>query len=99
MPDLHALHLARVDHTASTITPAVLGFVAHDALRSLTERHPGLAMALWRETLIDASIAREWMVSHACRSALNKVAHLFCELAIRLRAAGLASNDRYPMPL
>ena len=56
-------------------------------------------MPLWRETLIDASIFREWMVGLGRREAYGRVAHLLCELYVRLRSVGLSNGHAYDLPL
>jgi len=89
MPDLQSLHLDVLDFSICTITPCVIGFIQHDALNRLCERHPRITSAFWRETLIDASVFRGWIVN-ARREAYSAMAHLLCELVVRLRAVGLA---------
>jgi CRP-like cAMP-binding protein len=61
IPDLQSLHLKTLDNGVATIGPCQVGFVSHGALRSLCERHPRIRDALWRGTLVDAAIFREWM--------------------------------------
>jgi CRP-like cAMP-binding protein len=50
-------------------------------------------------TNIDAAIHREWTLSLGRRSALTRMAHLFCELYVRLNVAGLTEGDGYEFPL
>jgi CRP-like cAMP-binding protein len=50
-------------------------------------------------TNIDASIQREWTLSLGRRSAIARMAALFCELNVRLGIAGLAQNNSYELPL
>jgi CRP-like cAMP-binding protein len=97
MPDLYSLHLSVLDSSIATLTPCKVGFVTHDALRELCERHPRLASAFWRTTLIDASIFREWMVNVGQRQASQRVAHLFCEMFVRSSAVGLTQGDTCAM--
>jgi CRP-like cAMP-binding protein len=47
---------------------------------------------LWRDTLIDAAIFREWMINIGRREAFARTCHLLCELLVRLRAVGLAQD-------
>ena len=98
-PDLQSLHIHTMDHSLCTITQATIGFIPHESLRDLTARFPGLAAVLWRDTLIDAGIFREWMASMGRRSAFQRVAHLFCELYLKLQAVGLATSYRCPLPV
>jgi CRP-like cAMP-binding protein len=54
---------------------------------------------LWFSTLLDAAIHREKILSIGRRSAMARIAHIFCELLVRLRIVGLASDKSYPLPL
>src|SRR5215218_4848801 len=80
IPDLQTLHLRVMDHNIATIVDSTVGFIAHEPLRALCEKFPRVASALWRDTLIDSSIFREWMVGLGRRDARQRVAHLFCEM-------------------
>ncbi|MCJ2049382.1 Crp/Fnr family transcriptional regulator [Methylobacterium sp. J-070] len=99
IPDLQSLHIQTMDHGLTTLTNAVVAFIPHESLRELTARHPGLAAVFWRDTLIDAGIFREWLISMGRRSAFEHVAHLFCELYLKLQAVGLAGDHRCPLPI
>ena len=97
--DLQSLHNQTMDHSLATVTKATVAFISHESLRELMSRHPGLAAAFWRDTLIDAAIFREWMIGMGRRSAYERVAHLFCELYLKLQAVGLAGDHRCPLGL
>jgi CRP-like cAMP-binding protein len=97
--DLHGFLLKSLDHNVGAITAVRIALIPHDALREISEQHPHLARMLWFSTLLDASIQREHILSVGRRSALSRVAHLLCELFLRLEVAGLAEADRYRLPL
>ena len=99
IPDLQSLHLGIMDHDFSTLTPCTLGFISHEALKSLNRERPNVAAALWRETLIDASIFREWIVNVGRRSAAQRMAHLFAEMHRRLQAIGRTSGGEFAFPI
>ncbi|TNC05227.1 Crp/Fnr family transcriptional regulator [Methylobacterium terricola] len=99
IPDLQSLHLQVMDHSLCTLTPATVAFIPHAALRDLTAALPGIAATLWRDTLVDAAVFREWMTGMGRRSACEAIAHLFCELYVKLEAVGLAENHRYRLPV
>ncbi|WP_243964642.1 Crp/Fnr family transcriptional regulator [Methylobacterium sp. J-026] len=99
IPDLQSLHIHTMDHSLATLTKAVVAFIPHESLRELTACYPGIASIFWRDTLIDAGIFREWLISMGRRSAFEHVAHLFCELYLKLQAVGLAGNFRCPLPI
>jgi CRP-like cAMP-binding protein len=65
----------------------------------ILENYPAVARALRMGTLVDEATLREWLLNVGCRSALERIAHLFCELLLRLRAVGLASENSYELPL
>ena len=97
--DLHGFLLKQLDHNVGTMTPVRVATFPHDALRGITETHPHLGRMLWFSTLLDAAIHREKILSIGRRSALARIAHIFCELAIRLRLVGLGTETGYELPL
>ena len=99
IPDLQSLHIPKMDHSLATMTPATVAFIPHEALHDLNARFPSIAAKLWRETLLDAAIFREWLISVGRRSAFDHIAHLFCELYLKQEAVGLADGHRCPMPI
>ena len=99
IPDLQSLHLHRMDHDLMSLVPSTLGFVSHAALRTLTREKPNVAEALWRDTLIDSAIFREWIVNVGQRPATSRLAHTALELRRRLAVAGKAAGDTFEMPL
>ena len=99
IPDLPSLHIPLMDHSLATITAATVAFIPHEALHDLTSRFPSVAAKLWRDTLVDAAIFREWLISMGRRDAFDHMAHLFCELYLRQEAVGMADKYRCPLPI
>jgi CRP-like cAMP-binding protein len=98
LPDLHSLYLTRADHNITALGQAVVGFISHHSLRELLLRSPRLMEALWHETLVEASIFREWEINLSGRDATARVAHLLCEITTRLRAVDMAKNLTFALP-
>ena len=96
--DLAGLVLGRVDHAVAAITPVEVAPVARATVLDWM-RHPDLGASLWRDTLVDAAVFREWVVNVGRRSAAQRVAHLMCELATRLHAAGSARGLTCDLPV
>ncbi|NIJ06643.1 CRP-like cAMP-binding protein [Sphingomonas vulcanisoli] len=96
--DLHAFALKYLDHDVVALTTARLAVVPHEQLREITDSEPHLTRMLWFATTVDAAIHREWIASLS-RSAMARVAHLFCELRARLEVVGLADRSGYALPL
>jgi CRP-like cAMP-binding protein len=97
--DLHGFTLKRLDHDVIAMTECTVGVVPHDRLKELTDKYPRLARIYWFSTNIDAAIHREWALSLGQRSALSRMAHLFCELFLRLKVVGKTSDTSYEFPL
>jgi CRP-like cAMP-binding protein len=99
IPDLQSLHLKTLDISIGTLTPCRVGFITHEDLWRLCMRHPRIAAAFWRETLIEGAIFREWVLNVGRREAYNRMAHVFCEMLVRLRAVGLAEDHACDLPI
>jgi len=97
--DLDAALLNVVDNNVQALTHCEVAFFPRDALRALILSRPRVAAALWVDTLIDASIFREWVVNVGRRDARGRIAHLLCEFAKRLEVAGLVAEYRYELPM
>jgi CRP-like cAMP-binding protein len=98
LPDLQSLHLAELDCSVGTITPCKLGFIQHEPLRELCATQPRIASAFWRDTLIEAATFREW-TNVGRREAYARLAHVLCELVVRMRAVGLSEDHRCELPM
>jgi CRP-like cAMP-binding protein len=96
--DLPTLYLPMIDCGITTLGPAVLAVVPHRALKEVLNQSPTLARAFWRETLMQAAISREWVANLGSRDSLARVAHIVCELTVRLQAVGLARDLSFAMP-
>ena len=68
-------------------------------MEALVEARPSITRAFWWSQLVDQSILRSWIVSIGRRTSQERIAHLMCELYIRLRNIGLATDDRCEIPL
>ncbi|MCK1738398.1 Crp/Fnr family transcriptional regulator [Bradyrhizobium sp. 138] len=99
MPDLPTLHLPIADCDLCSVGSSTIAAVPHSALREMMNESAGLAHAFWRETLIHAAIYREWVENLGSRQALGRVAHLLCELTVRMEFVGLADSGSFRIPL
>jgi CRP-like cAMP-binding protein len=99
IPDLQSLHLGVMDHGLATIAASTVALIPHDAVRDLTHAHPPIADKLWRDTLVDAAIFREWIVNVGRRNAYQRIAHLLCEIFLKLRAVGLTDGESFGFPI
>jgi CRP-like cAMP-binding protein len=97
--DLQHVLISHSDHMVQTLSPAAVARVPVEEVRALAAARPRVAEALWRDTLIEAAIAREWLVNVGRRAAMARIAHLLCEYGARLEAAGFGAPERFDLPM
>ena len=99
MCDPHVFLLPVMDQSLCTLTSVVLAKVPGPTIRALANNSPAIAEALNREILASAEIQREWTVSLGRRTALERLAHLLCEISTRMHATGLRNGTDCEFPL
>jgi CRP-like cAMP-binding protein len=99
IPDLHGLHLSVMDCSFTPLMPSRVGFMRHDALRAICDQHPSIMRVFWRSTVIDAAIYREWVTNVGRRDAYTRMAHILCELIVRLRSVGRIEDHVARLPI
>ena len=99
MADLHSVVRPKARWSITALTTTTVLYVPHVELRRLASTYPNIALAFWRDATIDASIIAKWLVSVGQKSAKGRVAHLFCEMGVRLEAAGLGTRNVFDLPM
>jgi CRP-like cAMP-binding protein len=97
--DIHIAVLEAIDHNIMTLTKARVASLPRSQMEALVRARPALTQAFWWSQLVDQSILRAWIVSMGRRKSVERVAHLMCELYIRMRNIGLADHHECRMPL
>jgi CRP-like cAMP-binding protein len=97
--DLHGFTLKRMDHGVVALTACEVIFVRHEELRAITESAPHLTRLLWLLTTIDAAMQRRMTALIGRHAPMERLAHLLCEMYVRLEVVGLASDDRFVFPV
>jgi CRP-like cAMP-binding protein len=97
--DLHSLTLKRLDQDVIALTDCWISWVPHGALQGITEKLPHLGRLLWLLTNMDAALHRAWTVSLGRRAAPARLAHLLCEMQVRLSVVGMADEHGYIFPI
>lgn len=96
--DLHVFILKEMDHGIETISPCEIVEIPRARILELIHR-PNIARALWWVALVDEATLREWLVNLGQRDAGHRIAHLFCEMHLRLKSIGLAQGDTFSLPI
>lgn len=97
--DLHGLLLRTMDHGVVALANCEVTFVPHEDIISVSETAPHLTRLLWTSTTIDAAIQRKMAALLGRHSPLQRLAHLICEIYMRLEIVGLASEGSFEFPV
>jgi CRP-like cAMP-binding protein len=97
--DLQNSLFGRADRSVQALTRAKVAFIPRGAIIDLASRSPRVGMAMWYDTLVEASIFREWVLNIARRKATVRIAHLLCEFGVRLESLGLGERFSYEFPM
>lgn len=97
--DVQQILLRHGDHNIQALTDASIALFPIEELLASAHGHPQVAVALWRYSLIEASITREWIANIGRRDARARTAHLLCELATRFEVAGLGARQTFELPM
>jgi CRP-like cAMP-binding protein len=97
--DLHSFPLKIMDHSVATVVVSRVAYFPHAAIEKITETLPHLTRMLWMLTLIDGSRHRQWITAMGTLPALERTAHLICELALRMTRDGTNPPQTIPLPI
>jgi CRP-like cAMP-binding protein len=97
--DVCTFILKQMDHSIATISAVKLAEISRESMQHIIDTYPRLSRSLWWSTLVDGATSREWTLNVGQRTAIERVAHLLCELFVRMRAVGLADGNSCSMPL
>jgi CRP-like cAMP-binding protein len=96
---LRSVLLRTADHSFSALTDAVVSSVEGASIMKCVSEFPRLAAALLWAASRDEAMVVEHLVNIGRRSALERTAHFFMELAERLTLIGLATETEFKCPL
>jgi CRP-like cAMP-binding protein len=97
--DIQNCMLEIADHNVQALSRVSVAALPKAALTELMASRLNIRRAIWLDSLIDSSVFREWVVNLGRRDARGRIAHLLCEFADRLRAAGVAEGEAFDFPL
>lgn len=98
--DFQNLFLEVSDHNVQMLARAELAEIPIAAFQRVALEHPNVARAIHVTTLIEASMLREWVLNVGRRDSRSRIAHLLCEIALRLEAHNVVRPDHgYILPM
>jgi len=98
-PCLEALHIDYMDNNLGALVDSQVGLIQLEALYDLMSERPKVLSLIWRATLIQAAIFREWLLRNSTLPAHSAMAHLFCEIFVRAKAADLVDGNTCDLPV
>jgi CRP-like cAMP-binding protein len=87
----------RSDHAVRALTRTRVTWISRDRWRAALVRNEGLAAFVFGAAAREAAILRAWLVNLGQRSARERMAWLFCDLAQRLGEDGPSENLAVPL--
>ena len=97
--DVEVFILEGMDHDITALTDTTCVLIPAKIIEGLLTESTKLTRALWWSTMSDSAILREWIVDHGSRDAIERIAHLICEMLIRYRMVGETTDDSFPFLL
>lgn len=97
--DVQNMLLDYADHNIQALTAATLMTIPVQDLIALAMTNQKISRAMWRESLVEASIMREWIANIGRRDARSRTAHMLCEVAVRREKAGLGARETFDLPM
>ena len=97
--DSHASCLEIMDHSILTLAESKIALIPRETVHALFEEHPAIVGAFLCSSLVSDSISRAWLANMGRRSPESRIAHLFCEMLLRLRSVGLADGNKFYFPI
>jgi CRP-like cAMP-binding protein len=97
--DLQNSFLETADHSVQMLTAGTVALIHRDEVARLAFERPTIGRAIMIDTLVDASIFREWIANVGRRDARTRIAHVLCEFALRMKLAGLGELNDYWLPM
>jgi CRP-like cAMP-binding protein len=99
MVDLQNSLLTVADHSVQMLTGGTVAMIPREAVARIAFERPAIGRAMWYDSLVDASIFREWIANVGRRDARTRLSHLLCEFALRLKVAGIGDETGYELPM
>jgi CRP-like cAMP-binding protein len=96
---LRSILLRTADHSFSALTDAVVNAIDGSHIMRCVTEYPRLGAALLWAASRDEAMVVEHLVNIGRRTALQRTAHFFMEMAERLNLVGLATETEFKCPL
>jgi CRP-like cAMP-binding protein len=97
--DLHRIAARSAGSALQALTNARILLISGQDLRAIVAASPRIAQAFWVYSAIDAAILSRWTVILARHEAKARMAHLLCEIGLRLEPSGHGLRNDFLLEL
>ena len=95
----NAIVRERMDHALGALNRVRYAEIDCDILEGQIRRSTETFRTVWRTSLVNASIQREWTANIGQRRGIARIAHLLCEIHARLDATSTMRFDGFEFPM
>lgn len=97
--DLQVAVLPQTGTALHTLRATKIARIRRASLSELALHRPAIAVAFWRDCMVDASILARWTINIGRKSAQERLAHFLCEMAARHESIGRFDKGTFSMPM
>lgn len=97
MCDLHSTVAPSAAWGMTALPPTTVLFVSHGELGRVALAYPQIALAFWRDGTVDSTILAKWLVNLGRQDARGRLAHLICEMGVRIEVAGVGTRTSFTL--
>jgi CRP-like cAMP-binding protein len=91
--DTHILMSEEMDHSIGLLSDAKVAWIPVHEILDLMDRFPRIKREIRWATLVQEATLRQWLLNIGQRFALQRLAHLFCELSVRMAVVRMMDEE------
>lgn len=99
LADLHRVASPKAGSALQALTNSAIVLVSGSELRALALTSPRITQAFWVYSAVDAAILARWAVILGRGEARVRMAHLLCEIGLRMEASGQGDRTDFLLEL
>jgi CRP-like cAMP-binding protein len=97
--DLHGVMLGRMEQEMIALGPCEVASIPHAELVAMTRQSEAIQKVFWLQAAIEHASQAAWIQALGTKRGTAKIAHIFCELQLRLAVVGIATQMGFPVPM
>lgn len=97
--DTHGAVLGRLEQELVALSACEVAMLPHAEMRALTRQSAAIQTVFWLQAAVDHAIQSAWIQALGTKRGTAKLAHIFCEMQLRLGLVGIATQMGFPLPL